>query len=268
LKSSATLLNNTEQSNAWPRKKILGLGLAKFLEIRTVRSKPYFSRSGPASLRNSWNFSFCFWISISGLSAMRTSPLSESQEIHELFTLMQAVYASERIIIRQQPDTPFEKSYAYRYVKSLNDRLKSWEFNKAQTEYFIKFVIRYVKNKKIGIKGFSVFHQKNLLESCLKQVLTDLESFKRFRKNYALLMKWLREQARDTDLKTILLKRVNGLSNLLLWYKSSRITDDMLAVSKELMESLDGLPPAERQLLPSNVQLFLLRGRLKELSNV
>lgn len=181
---------------------------------------------------------------------------------------MQAVYASERIIIRQQPDTPFEKSYAYRYVKSLNDRLKSWEFNKAQTEYFIKFVIRYVKNKKIGIKGFSVFHQKNLLESCLKQVLTDLESFKRFRKNYALLMKWLREQARDTDLKTILLKRVNGLSNLLLWYKSSRITDDMLAVSKELMESLDGLPPAERQLLPSNVQLFLLRGRLKELSNV
>jgi hypothetical protein len=199
---------------------------------------------------------------------MKTSPLSENQEINDLFTLMQNIYASERIVIRQQPDTPFEKSYAYRYVKSLNERIKMWEFNKAQTEYFIRFVIRYVKHKRIGIKGFSVFHQKNLLESCMKQVLADLESFKRFRANFSAMMKWVRDQAKDGDLKTILLKRTNGVSNLLLWYKSSRITDDMLAVSKELRESLDGLPPVERQLLPNDVQLYLLRGRLKELSNV
>ena len=102
----------------------------------------------------------------------------------------------------------------------------------------------------------------------MKQVLADLESFKRFRANFSAMMKWVRDQAKDGDLKTILLKRTNGVSNLLLWYKSSRITDDMLAVSKELRESLDGLPPVERQLLPNDVQLYLLRGRLKELSNV
>lgn len=199
---------------------------------------------------------------------MKASPISESEEINELFTLMQAIYASERIIIRQQPDTPFEKSYAYRYVKSLNERIKQWEFTRSQTEYFIKFVIRYVKHKQIGIKGFSVFHQKNLLESCVKQVLSDLESFRRFRSNCSSMMKWVRDQAEGSDLKTILLKRTNGVSNLLLWYKSSKITDDMLAVSKELRNSLDFLPQAERKLLPSDAQLFLLRGRLKELSKV
>jgi len=173
-------------------------------------------------------------------------------------------YLRHGIKLRLPECSDHTKTYQWRYIKSLTKKFNEWEFNTGTCLKFIEIAVKYAKELKVLNKGLSIFHQSNMLNICYKKLTesTDIDGNMTSR-----LISGHNVLAGVKDKQGFLLKRQDSLSfrNITNYYMSRLICSEYLALSKSANKALRTLAsndPQERQLLPSDAALYLLRIRI------
>lgn len=173
-------------------------------------------------------------------------------------------YLRHGIKLRLPECSDHTKTYQWRYIKSLTKKFNEWEFNEGTCLKFIEIAVRYAKELKVLNKGLSIFHQSNMLNICYKKLS---ESANIDGNMYSRLIGGLNVLSGIDDKCAFLLKRQDSLSfrNITNYYMSRLMSSEYLALSKAANKALKAISnndPQERQLMPSDAALYLLRIRI------
>lgn len=173
-------------------------------------------------------------------------------------------YLRHGIKLRLPECSDHTKTYQWRYIKSLTKKFNEWEFNEGTCLKFIEIAVRYAKELKVLNKGLSIFHQSNMLNICYKKLS---ESANIDGNMYSRLIGGLNVLNGIDDKCAFLLKRQDSLSfrNITNYYMSRLMSSEYLALSKAANKALKAISsndPQERQLMPSDAALYLLRIRI------
>lgn len=156
------------------------------------------------------------------------------------------------------------KTYQWRFARSLANKIDEWEFDDDTARQFINVAVKYAKNKGLLNKGLAAFHQSNMLQVCYDE----LQKMQRNRDRTADILsdshRWVQDKTAGKDPIRCMLGRIHydAMCNLSLWYQSSKITPLYMSLSRNCSRALTRLAkrdPAERGLLPSDIELYRMR---------
>jgi hypothetical protein len=179
----------------------------------------------------------------------------------------QEAFAENGIKLTFPKNTNPQKTYQWRYITKLTQRIDEWELDRATAKAFIYFSVSYMKEKKLLHKGLSVFFQGNMADVCYdrmqKQLTNADHNLERIRNAHTFVM----SRCNNKSAVALFLNRESfgKLRNIVRWYKSGDITDAYLATSlacTEALSKLSVIAPNERDLLPTESELYCVAIRL------
>lgn len=161
-------------------------------------------------------------------------------------------------------NTDPHKTYQWRYITAISSKFDEWGFDDQTAQKFIDFAVRYAKRLNILRKGLAVLHQNNMLDKCYKMLQDEVDGDHHIIESLKRSRDWIDRQANGTPLLDVLLSRPNedAFCNLTMWYRSNRITDLYLALSKSCCQALATLDEIERSVFPSKAHLYVTRTEL------
>jgi len=185
----------------------------------------------------------------------------ERNEILNLWHMCSDAYLLHGSKLIMPKNTPFHKTYQWRYLKKLYNKIREWDFDETTTRVFINTAIQHAKETGKLHKGLSALLQSNILDICYKK----LERHEKKNLDDIDRIRYAQEFFDDNNVTVdILLKRRNlkSFCNMMIWYDNRKIPDVFIALSKKCSRALKKLMDFdhdERILLPSQNKLYLIR---------
>ena len=175
----------------------------------------------------------------------------------------QEAFAQHGVKLAFPKNTNPQKTYQWRYVTKLTNKIDEWGFDTPTAKAFISFAVDYVKEKRLLHKGLSVFFQNNMMDICYKRMHAHSSAVDNKVKNLRATYEFITTRRGQRTAISVLLSResFDKARNIVRWYQSGDITAAYLAVSAVCTEALARLAvvaPDERNLLPSNSELCSL----------
>lgn len=185
----------------------------------------------------------------------------------------QAAYLQHGIRISFPANTDPHRTYQWRFVSSIAEKFNEWGFDDSTAKRFIITAVGEAKQRGVLRKGLAALHQSNMLDICYQIVTSQQKDNVDQIESLASMKKWFDNQIGNADPLNLLLYRRerNAMSNIVVWYKASKLSDLFLALSKVCGQAISRLQdnPIECRLLPATTSLYLIRSEfLSERSNV
>lgn len=171
-------------------------------------------------------------------------------------------FAGRRLSLPKNTDPT--KTYQWRYLTALHNKLQQWEFDDNLCKSFIDITVQYAVEHRLLTKGLAIFLQTNLLDECYHRLraqtakANDIISIIRSTKD------WLAAQTAGADPVTMLLAStgIGAYPNIVRWHQSGQLPEIFLALSRVCGIAISRLTrtrPTDRVLLPTDIRLFLTR---------
>jgi len=156
------------------------------------------------------------------------------------------------------------KTYQWRYVTAISGKFDEWGFDDQTAQKFINLAVEYAKKINMLWKGLAVLHQNNMLDKCYEMLQNEIDTNNHIIEGLKRSKDWVDRQTNKTSSIDILLSRPNedAFCNLTMWYRSNKITDLYLALSKKCCQALTMLDKVERSVFPSKSHLYMMRTEL------
>ena len=172
-------------------------------------------------------------------------------------------YARNGYTLSFPKNTDPHKTYQWRYVTSLTNRLNDWELNDDTSKLFISTAVEYLKQKKLLHKGLSIFMQNNMLELCYDYIKKSGDSNQRRISLLYSSKNFLDSKSNKRDLKSVLISRpcLDMYYNIVEWYMTDKISKMYLALSKSCTSAIHYVAKVnseQRKLLPTASELFCI----------
>ena len=163
------------------------------------------------------------------------------------------------------------RTYQWRFLLSIIDKFNQWGFDDITSKRFISIAAGEAKRRGVLKKGLAALHQTNMLEICYQIVTSQQKDNINQIDSLIPMKKWFDSQC-GSDPLNILLYRKNqdSLSNIVMWYQASKLSDLFLSLSKVCGKATIRLRnnEIEYRLLPAVTTLYLIRSDfLSELNN-
>lgn len=180
-------------------------------------------------------------------------------------------YLQHGIKIAFPANTDPRKTYQWRYLNSLVNKLNEWEFDDETSKKFIAIAVSQAKQKKVLNKGLACFLQSNLLDICYRKLTAQAKEDCSKLDALKQMKTWFDLQTGDKDPLRCLLHRSSprAFSNIVMWHQSNRISPLFIALSKSCSKAVFQLQSndIESNLLPSLSTLYLTRVNFLSESN-
>jgi len=175
----------------------------------------------------------------------------------------QEAFAAQGVKLTFPKNTDPKKTYQWRYVTRLANKIDEWELDKPTARAFIHFAVGYMKEKKLLHKGLSVFFQGNMMDVCFDRMQKYASGSSNRLTQIITSHKFVSDRCNGKSAVTLLLNRESfgKLRNIVRWYKSGDIAEAYLSISIVCTEALSKLAivaPHERILLPTESELYCL----------
>jgi hypothetical protein len=175
----------------------------------------------------------------------------------------QEAFATQGVRLSFPKNTDPKKTYQWRYITRLANKIDEWELDKPTARAFINFAVGYMKEKKLLHKGLSVFFQGNMMDVCFDRMQKHAASSSNCLTQLNTVHKFINDRCNSKSAAALLLNRESfgKLRNIVRWYKSGDIIEAYLAMSVACTEALSKLAivaPHERILLPTESELYCL----------
>lgn len=164
------------------------------------------------------------------------------------------------------------RTYQWRFASSIAKKFSEWKFDDDTAKKFVTIAVGESKRRGVLKKGLAALHQSNMLDICYQivtsQQIDDIDRLNSLKS----MKKWFDGQIGSGDPLTILLyrKERTALSNVVMWYQASKLSDLFLALSRTCCRAIAKLQDnsIENRLLPTTTSLYLLRSEfLSECNN-
>ena len=158
------------------------------------------------------------------------------------------------------------KTYQWRYLTAISSKFDEWGFDDQTAEKFINLAVGYAKRLNILRKGLAVLHQNNILTKCYEMLQNEVDSDQRVIDMLRRSKEWVDKQCGEKSLIDVMLSRANedGFCNLTIWYRSNKISDLYLALSRSCCRALATLNGFESSVFPSKAHLYMMRIELSK----
>jgi len=185
-------------------------------------------------------------------------PVDEAY-VKRIWEICVAVYLQHGHRLALPEKTDLKRTYQWRYATLISQKFAEWDFDEQTATKFIKIAINRAKERGVLKKGLAVLHQKNMLEVCFKlmdaestrndSVLEQLQSAQRF----------MLEKTKGNVAAMLERQNLDAFANIVIWYRSNRVPDIYLALSKACWKALSLLTTTDRAMMPSKAKLYTLR---------
>ncbi|MCK9558606.1 MAG: hypothetical protein M0R50_11290 [Candidatus Cloacimonetes bacterium] len=182
-------------------------------------------------------------------------------EILRTWKWCQEAYATHGVKLAFPKDTNPKKTYQWRYATKLANKIDEWELDKQTAKAFINIAVGYIKERNLLHKGMSVFFQDNMIDICYDRMQKHTSCIDDRINRFSATHKFIKTKCRNRTPVSVLLGResFDKMRNIVRWYKSNDITASYLSMSIVCTEALSKLAvivPDERNLLPSDAELY------------
>lgn len=166
--------------------------------------------------------------------------------------------------LRLPQGTDRHKTYQWRYVHKIAERLVQWGFDDAVSQRFIDTAIDYAKEKGLLNKGLSILCQNNIMELCHDRLQTEIDQNDDKVTALQRQHNWLSAKVGTRPIVPTLLARPrpDAYCNLSRWYNERSLSELYLSLSASCTTALNRLSvshPSEREELPGRNRLYLAR---------
>lgn len=198
---------------------------------------------------------------------------TDEDRIEQVWNLCCEVYAKHGRILSFPAGTNPHKTYQWRYLKKLTQKIEEWDFDNETSKILLDIAVGYIKEKGLLHKGLAALLQSNMLEVCHDRLKKQQNNNSQSIRSLEHVHHWLRSLTKGEDLYPILMNRKDrySLRNITIWYQSSKLSRLYLALSKSCCKALVSLAtinPHERSLLPKSLELYSIRQRfIKDSTN-
>jgi len=180
-------------------------------------------------------------------------------------------YLRHNIRLSFPDNTDPQKTYQWRYCRSLAEKIDGWEFDDETAIRFIDLTLKHVKSSGPSAlrKGMAIFHQKNMLEIVYKRLQKENQGDAQSIDSLADTNKWLLRMVDGDDTIGFLMRRKSpdALCNLAMWHQANKIPSLYIALSKSCSKALARLKKSgsdDCNFLPKATQLYLIRANFQE----
>lgn len=184
-----------------------------------------------------------------------------NERIHQLYSWCSGAFANAGRRFKIDKNTPPEKTYHWRYLKTLAAKIDEYEFDDPTAKLFIETIASYASRTGLKSKGLAVFFQGNILEICKKELDSRQQKYDSTLSRLEASIRFVN----GTPKNFLFRAHPDAMQNLVEWYRSKDIYDVYLAYSKSAYSAFLGLdrsklPPG----FPTANSLYLLRLTLGE----
>ncbi len=202
---------------------------------------------------------------------MSTTLLSDTR-IMSIWEWCSDAYLQHGFKIKFPTATSPQKTYQWRFVKSIAEKFNEWEFDDETAKKFIKIAVGQAKVRGVLKKGLAALHQSNMLKVCYELLTSELNENSNIINSLSAMKKWFDANIGPDPLERLLYRTNYGaLPIIIVWYQGSNLSAHFIAMSKVCSKALmrcqqDAL---EARLLPSPAAIYLLRAEfLSDIRNV
>lgn len=193
------------------------------------------------------------------------------EEVMNVWNWCSDAYLQHGIRLKLPASTDHTTTYQWRYARAIANKFAEWRFDEDTSIQFIQIAIRHCKEAGVLKKGLASLHQSNLLKVCYDQLKKKADSNSQAIDSIEYIHSWLCNKSQNNMLKQLLHKNdPDEYSNIVKWYKASKISKLYLSLSKscgKAMARLNISYPEERLILPSTTSLYMLRSEFIEDAN-
>jgi len=161
-------------------------------------------------------------------------------------------------------NTQPEKTYQWRYCRSLAEKFDEWDFDDETSVRFIDTAVKHAK--KIGVlrKGLAVLHQGNMLDVVYSLLQEEATLYSQSIDSIQATKRWMDQQIGSNPPLEVLLhrERDGAFCNVTIWYQANKLSALYIALSKSCCKALAKLKKLEldeREMLPKVTDLYRLR---------
>ena len=165
-------------------------------------------------------------------------------------------YLKNGIKLKFPQNTDYTKTYQWRYILSITNKINGWKFTKEAANKYIELVVQYAKSAKLLDKGLAVFLQGNISEVCYDRLKKMQASSEQNASVLKHTKSWLDTRIGSDKLLSLLLSSSsnNKFPNIVLWYQANKIPPLYLALSKSCCKAINQVKNG-KDLLPDLMTL-------------
>lgn len=194
---------------------------------------------------------------------MRTT-CEYDEQVKVIWELCVAAYIRHGRRLQFPSNTDVTKTYQWRYASAITKKFNDLKFDNSTAEYVIDLAVAHAKQTGTMRKGLASILQNNLIDICCEKLKNESTSYKQAVDSIISIHLWLKKKVNGQDPLTVLRHRNSRdeFCNLTMWSQASYVTPIYLALSKTCSAVLDELTryhPYERQLLPKQTSLYILK---------
>jgi len=178
----------------------------------------------------------------------------------EIYSMCFDNYLKNGVKLKFPSNTDYTKTYQWRYIVSITEKMNKWKFSKDAANKYIELVVQYVKDANLLCKGLSVLLQTNILEICYDKLQKMQKSAEQSTSVLKHTKCWLDNRLGNDKLLSILLSNSsnNKFPNIVLWYQANKIPPLYLALSKSCCRAINQVKNG-KDLLPDLMTLYKIR---------
>lgn len=184
------------------------------------------------------------------------------ERVQQVFKWCVDAFGSSGVILRLPPNTDPKKTYQWRYVASFARRLDEYGFDEQTSRYLLETIADYAKTNRLLQKGLAVLFQANTIKVCLEKLERQQQHQTGVLDDLNLVVEWLAQQSNNKRVQWLLWRNnPDAKPNIVAWHKVGKLSTLFLASSKSCAVAMQQLDQKDRQFLPNDRTLYLIRLR-------
>lgn len=192
--------------------------------------------------------------------------LNTEDRVQEVWQWCSEAYIQHGIKLSLPKNTDPQKTYQWRYARSLAKKFEQWDFDEQTSRRFIAVALKHIKNSRSN-KGLAIFHQNNLLDAIYKELQKEISTNRDSLGSLEASHQWVIGHVGNNMVRSLLCRSdLDSFTNIVRWHQASKLSDLYLSLSYSCFKALAILARSkdrsdldERRLLPSAARLYLLR---------
>ena len=198
-------------------------------------------------------------------------------EIQTTLNLVHRIYAAHGYKFSLPQNTNPTKTYQWRYATLLTKYFKYWQLDAGMQHRYVEVAISYMATNGLVAKGLSVICQDNIHNLVMDHLQSELDHNADAIADIERTHTWLANNVAagnphntstgigstgSTRVASLLQRRVPlAFCNIVKWYMEQHISDLYITLSRSMRKALNSLDSSERAMLPSDINLYVLRAR-------
>lgn len=197
---------------------------------------------------------------------MEETPCVTDSQILKIWDWCVSAYVQHGRKLSFPKGTDPSRTYQWRYVTAIAKKFREWKFDDATAQKVIGLAVAHSKTANVMQKGLAAILQGNILEVCYEKLQNESSHNSQTIASLAHIHRWVYSRVSNATLLDTLVARVHygAWCNMTLWYQATKLTPLYMALSKPCTRALASLESDEREMLPKQTTLYIIRSDFLE----